>query len=128
MAENRDDISLFPRIWTSQSELAKHSIHHLFWLNYSSYNGQIQLLALKKGLQLAHDLNFYPLEIETDSTDVITALHKGNDSYDFLVSSCIWLIHQVRKVQVYHNFREANQVSHLLAKAASNSNSEQIQR
>ncbi|KAK4342695.1 hypothetical protein RND71_038511 [Anisodus tanguticus] len=84
-----------------------------------------ELLALEKGLQIALERNLYPLEIKLDSTDAINAIFNGHDLFTNIVSSCRWLIIQgkqtsAKELLVRHNFREGNQIAHLMAKEASN--------
>lgn len=71
------------------------------------------------GLQLACALQLSPLEIETDSTDVLLGLEHGYPTYNLIICECRRLMHQMEQVVVRHTFRQANQVSHGLAKEAS---------
>lgn len=79
---------------------------------------QSELEALKEGLNLAMTKGLIPLVIETDSTEVIKALHQGCESNYMTISSCRWLIHQLKDPTIQHNFRYENQVAHNLAKEA----------
>nr|XP_033517676.1 uncharacterized protein LOC117281929 [Nicotiana tomentosiformis] len=80
---------------------------------------QAELLALQQGLQLACDLQLWPLEKETDSTDVLQCLEHGYPTYNTIICECSWLMLQLKQVVVRHSFRQANRVSHVLAKEAS---------
>lgn len=51
-------------------------------------NTQAELLALLKGLQIAEERQFTPLEINTDSTEVIRMLINGNLYFDSLIHEC----------------------------------------
>lgn len=80
---------------------------------------QAELLALKHGLQLACALQLSLLEIETDSTDVLLDLEHGYPTYNPIICEGRGLMYQMEQVVVRHTFRQANQVSHGLAKEAS---------
>ncbi|KAL2928100.1 hypothetical protein RDABS01_006903 [Bienertia sinuspersici] len=78
-----------------------------------------ELLALKKGLQLAWDHNFKKLEVEVDAKELLNLLNSGLDQpyHDLFV-----LIHEVSQmlkwdwvVILNHIHRDYNQVAHLLA-------------
>ncbi|KAK4376718.1 hypothetical protein RND71_003014 [Anisodus tanguticus] len=77
-----------------------------------------ELQALHTGLQIAHQRQLFPLEIEMDCTEVILSLAKRNDAYISLISSCRWLLHKEKNLLIRHNFRQGNQVAHHLAKEA----------
>lgn len=44
-----------------------------------------ELLALQEGLRLARERNLYPLDIGTDSTDMIHSLNQGNNLFTLLL-------------------------------------------
>lgn len=77
-----------------------------------------KLEALKEGLQIALSNGFTLLIIETDSTEVIQILDKGNESNYMNVNYCRWLMHRLKQTTVHHNFRDGNQVVHGLVNEA----------
>ncbi|OIS98359.1 hypothetical protein A4A49_60973, partial [Nicotiana attenuata] len=79
-----------------------------------------ELEALKEGLNLTLNKGLTPLVIETDSTEVIKALNEDYQSHHMTVSSCRWLMHQLKDPPIQHNFRNGNQVAHKLAKETVN--------
>ncbi|XP_075076706.1 uncharacterized protein LOC142163331 [Nicotiana tabacum] len=79
-------------------------------------NTHAELLALETGLKVALQLQLQPLEIETDSTEVISLLDKEHQIFNHVISSCRWSMAQLGTPLLRHNFREANSVAHLLAK------------
>uniref|UniRef100_A0A1U7XX33 Uncharacterized protein LOC104238416 n=1 Tax=Nicotiana sylvestris TaxID=4096 RepID=A0A1U7XX33_NICSY len=76
-----------------------------------------ELMALLEGLKVAKEMNFLNVEIETDCTDVIKLIYEDSYKFSNIVSECRWLMHQL-KLQHLHNFREGNEVAHMLAKDA----------
>ncbi|XP_070013944.1 uncharacterized protein [Nicotiana sylvestris] len=76
--------------------------------------------ALKEGLTLALNKGLVPIMIETDSTEVIKAINEDYKSHHMTISSCMWLMHQLKDPPIQHNFRDRNQVAHNLAKDALN--------
>lgn len=76
----------------------------------------MKLLALHQGLKLVVDHHHRPIEIETDSTEVIQLLEQQNPIYQILIDSCRCLLKRLGNPVVRHNFRAANNVSYLLAK------------
>ncbi|XP_016436949.2 uncharacterized protein LOC107763045 [Nicotiana tabacum] len=79
-------------------------------------NTHAELLALETGLRVAVQFKLHPIEIETDSTKVISLFDKDHQIYDHLISSCRWLMTQLGTPLLRYSFREANSVAHLLAK------------
>ncbi|OIT29317.1 putative ribonuclease h protein, partial [Nicotiana attenuata] len=77
-----------------------------------------ELMALYQGLRIAKEKKLYPLEIETDATQVIKYIKEGCITYDSIIYSCRLLLSQMGTVVMRHNFRQGNEVAHLLAKHA----------
>ncbi|XP_019233871.1 PREDICTED: uncharacterized protein LOC109214408 [Nicotiana attenuata] len=77
-----------------------------------------ELLALLEGLQIAKEMNFLNMEIETDCTNVIKLIYEDSTNFSNIVSECRWLMHQLKLPHLKHNFREENEMAHLLAKQA----------
>nr|XP_009798446.1 PREDICTED: uncharacterized protein LOC104244671 [Nicotiana sylvestris]XP_016454862.1 PREDICTED: uncharacterized protein LOC107779035 [Nicotiana tabacum] len=77
---------------------------------------QAKLMALNIGLKTAIRQGFTKLEVETDSTDVITCLDNGIILLDDIINECRLLMGQVKIQGVHHIFREANKPAHMLAK------------
>ncbi|OIT31306.1 hypothetical protein A4A49_56379, partial [Nicotiana attenuata] len=78
-----------------------------------------ELLALQQSLMLAMERNLFPIEIETDSIQVLNLLENGNSTFDPLLHNCKWLLSMKEKdLVVQHSFREGNGVADLLAKEA----------
>ncbi|XP_075080181.1 uncharacterized protein LOC142165719 [Nicotiana tabacum] len=76
------------------------------------------LMALKTCLHLAMEQGFTNLEVESDSTDVISCLENGNTSLNNIIHECRSLMNQMKVQTIQHNFREANKPAHKLAKNA----------
>ncbi|OIT27443.1 putative ribonuclease h protein, partial [Nicotiana attenuata] len=74
--------------------------------------------ALLRGLQLAEQNKFLPLQIDTDSSEIIGMLAEGNLIFDPLICECRLLIQRMGSVVVRHSFREQNRVADALAKEA----------
>ncbi|OIT21853.1 hypothetical protein A4A49_56369, partial [Nicotiana attenuata] len=74
--------------------------------------------ALLKGHQLAEQNNLVPLEINTDSAEIIQILITGNLIYDPIICECRSLICRMDRVVVKHAYREQNRVADALAKKA----------
>ncbi|OIT21512.1 hypothetical protein A4A49_64036, partial [Nicotiana attenuata] len=79
-------------------------------------NTQAKLLALLKGLQIVEERQLTPLEINTDSTEVIRMLINGNLIFDSIIFECRSIVQRLGDVVVKHSFREMNKVADLLAK------------
>lgn len=76
----------------------------------------MELAALQEGLRFALQYKYTPLEINVDSTEVISALLLNNYHYSSLINECRYLLHQLGSPRVTHVYREQNQVADLLAK------------
>lgn len=76
---------------------------------------EAELQALWQGLKIVLDHNFTPLQISTDSEQVIR-LNEGNLHYNSIIFECRSLMEQLGNPSLEHNFREQNQVADLLAK------------
>ncbi|XP_019235506.1 PREDICTED: uncharacterized protein LOC109215848 [Nicotiana attenuata] len=79
-----------------------------------------ELQSLQEGLKLAHRFMLFPLEIETDSTDVIKAIENGHATLNNVIFFCRSLMFQLKDLVLRHNFRERNRVTDALAKDAKN--------
>nr|XP_016513463.1 PREDICTED: uncharacterized protein LOC107830431 [Nicotiana tabacum] len=77
-----------------------------------------ELMALLEGLKIAKEMNFLNLEIETDCTNVIKLIYEDSYNFSNIVSEYRWLMHQLKLPHLKHNFREGNEVAHMLAKEA----------
>ncbi|XP_070057860.1 uncharacterized protein [Nicotiana tomentosiformis] len=77
-----------------------------------------ELMALKTGLRLAMEQGFTNLEVESDSTDVISCLENDNSFLKNIIHEYRLLMMQVKVQTIQHNFREANKSAHKLAKNA----------
>lgn len=55
-----------------------------------------EILVLQEGLGLAIERNIYPLEIETDSNDMIHILNQGNNLFNTTIGVCRWSMLQAR--------------------------------
>lgn len=82
-----------------------------------------ELMAFKIGLTTALKQGFTKLDIETDSTDVISCLENGLLLFNDIVNECRWLMKQMKVQKVHHAFREANKVAHMLAREGLKGNS-----
>ncbi|OIT23588.1 hypothetical protein A4A49_64042, partial [Nicotiana attenuata] len=60
----------------------------------------------------------YPLKVETDATQVIVYINNGYITYDSIINTCMWSISRMGMIVTQHNFRQDNEVAHLLAKHA----------
>ncbi|XP_019244379.1 PREDICTED: uncharacterized protein LOC109224248 [Nicotiana attenuata] len=75
-----------------------------------------ELTTLLKGLQIAERNGWIPLEVATDSTEVIRLLIIGNITYDPIICECKLLIQRMTRVVVRHSYKEQNRVTDALAK------------
>ncbi|KAF3628244.1 hypothetical protein FXO38_28339 [Capsicum annuum] len=80
-----------------------------------------ELKALCLGLKLALDHNLQPLDVETDSLEVLDLLSFPSPSYDKIVASCRSMLRSLGNPAVQHNFREANGAADILAEFGSSS-------
>ncbi|XP_019235623.1 PREDICTED: uncharacterized protein LOC109215953 [Nicotiana attenuata] len=81
-------------------------------------NTSAELKALLKGLQLAEQNNLVPLDINTDSAEIIQMLITSNLTYDPIICECRSLICRMDRAVVKHTYREQNRVTDALAKEA----------
>ncbi|OIS96145.1 hypothetical protein A4A49_58557, partial [Nicotiana attenuata] len=79
-------------------------------------------MALKTGLYIAKKQGFTNLEVETDSTDVITCLDNGMVILNDIFHECRLLMRQVKVHAIQHIFRKANKPAHMMAKDALSGN------
>lgn len=79
---------------------------------YSRAPVHTQLQALYQGLHIAQKMNLYPLEVETDATQVIAYItHDDCITYDSIIKLYMWLISEMGTVVIQHNFRQGNEVA-----------------
>lgn len=78
----------------------------------------LELQALHEGLLLAVKFDLFPLEIDTDSIEVIHAINNGRATLTNLIESCRLLMHQKKGLLLRHSFRQGNAVADALAKDA----------
>ncbi|MCD7454077.1 hypothetical protein HAX54_023438 [Datura stramonium] len=72
--------------------------------------------ALEIGLHLALSFNFFPLEVETDSIEVLQNLDYPHLIFNSMVDSCRLLLKKLRNSPLRHSFQEANKVADFLAR------------
>lgn len=77
-----------------------------------------ELQAIYEGLQIATNFKLFPLEVETNSTAAINAIHQDHIAFSNIVYAYRPLKHQQKDLLLRHNFHEGNQVVYLLAKDA----------
>ncbi|XP_019260354.1 PREDICTED: uncharacterized protein LOC109238377 [Nicotiana attenuata] len=82
----------------------------------------MELNALLQGLQLAWLHQLIPLEVNVDSTEVISMLNKDNLHYSSTLMECRYLIQQLGNPPIIHTYREQNYVAHTLAQNGSSAN------
>ncbi|XP_070003147.1 uncharacterized protein [Nicotiana sylvestris] len=76
-----------------------------------------ELQALQADLNLAYEKRLAPLEIDTDSTDIIKLLqHNISPAYTNTILECRYLLKKLGNPVIRHSFREDNKVAHLLCK------------
>ncbi|XP_070026590.1 uncharacterized protein [Nicotiana sylvestris] len=81
-------------------------------------NTLAELKALLKGLQLAEQNGWVPLDINTDSAEIIQMLLTGNLIYDPTICECRLLMQRMDRVVVRHTYKEQNRVADAIAKEA----------
>lgn len=87
---------------------------------------QAELQGIHEGLKIATKFNLSPLELETNSTEAINAIRHDHMVFSNTVHACRLLMHQQKDLLLRHNFREGNQVAHLLAKDATKKQYKQL--
>lgn len=85
-------------------------------------NTQAELLAMLRRLQIAEERQFSPLEIKTDSTEVIRMLNNENHVFDSIIFECRSIILRLGDVVVKHSYKEMNKVDDLLEKEGAKKN------
>ncbi|MCE3050851.1 hypothetical protein HAX54_048290, partial [Datura stramonium] len=78
-----------------------------------------ELQILELGLQLAYNHKFFPLDVETDSTEVIESFNYSHPIYASCVESCRSLLKKLGNPPLRHNFRDANKIADVLAEEGS---------
>lgn len=76
----------------------------------------MELRALLQGLQLAHQYQLTPLEVNMDSTEVIMMLLNENFYYSSSLMECMYLLQQLSNPHITRIFREQIYAAHYLAK------------
>ncbi|XP_019259036.1 PREDICTED: uncharacterized protein LOC109237218 [Nicotiana attenuata] len=92
--------------------------HWIVGYNKSAHaNGclQAEIKALLEGLKTALDWGLFPLQIKTDSMEVILSIQQGNNLYANTINKCRLLMHQQKQVILQHEFRQGNKIAHQLA-------------
>ncbi|KAK4714100.1 hypothetical protein R3W88_020007 [Solanum pinnatisectum] len=75
-----------------------------------------EIEALLNGLQIAYAHNLLPLEVETDSLEILQLLGNSPPAYTSIIMSCRSMLKKLGNPTVRHNFREANMVADVLSK------------
>lgn len=75
----------------------------------------MELCALLEGLQIARHYHFTPLEINADSTEVISMLHNHSMHYSSLLLECRYFLRQLGSPYIVHIYWEQNRVVDKLA-------------
>lgn len=76
----------------------------------------MEILALKEGLNQSLRNNLKPLEINTNSKEVIKMFHEGNSHCDVILDKCRLMLGELGRAPVHHCHREQNGVADNLAK------------
>ncbi|OIT01083.1 hypothetical protein A4A49_60035, partial [Nicotiana attenuata] len=82
---------------------------------------QTELQALMHALQIIIREHMFPIEVETDATEIISIINKDYSTNNELCHICRLLVEEAsRKGRILfkHSFREGNMVAHILAKEA----------
>ena len=90
---------------------------------------EIELIALDRGLQFAHDIGIAELVVESDSTEVVQVIHSDDGHltrYGHLVEEIKERLRRFQQVSISHTRREGNMVAHLTAAHALNIDSELV--
>lgn len=77
-----------------------------------------RIASSSRGIQLATRFGLLPLEVETDSTELINAMNNGHTILSNLIQSCRSIMRQEKSLLLQHNFRQGNSVADALAKEA----------
>lgn len=78
-------------------------------------NNQMGILALREGIKLVKERNLLQVEINIDSTEVISILYAGNLHYDSIIYDCRLRLKRIEIPPVVHYFREQDGVGDALA-------------
>ncbi|XP_019224339.1 PREDICTED: uncharacterized protein LOC109206029 [Nicotiana attenuata] len=84
--------------------------------SHASGSLEAEIKALLEGLKTAQEWGMFPLEIETDSVEVIQSIQQGNRLYDDIVNECRVLKHQQKEITLQHTFTQGNSIAHQMAK------------
>ncbi|OIT21852.1 hypothetical protein A4A49_65530, partial [Nicotiana attenuata] len=82
---------------------------------------QTELQALRHALQLIIREHIFPVEVETNATEVIRVISEDYPTNNNLIYECMLLMEEASRlgtISLKHSFREGNMMAHLLAKAA----------
>nr|XP_016452771.1 PREDICTED: uncharacterized protein LOC107777289 [Nicotiana tabacum] len=80
---------------------------------------QAELQALRHALQIIIKENIFPVEVETNATEIIRFIYDDYPTYNDLIHECRLLMEkatQQGEITMKHSFREGNIVAHQLAK------------
>lgn len=76
----------------------------------------MELLALNEGLKICEDQNYTPIEINTDSKEVIKILNEGNQLYNGIIDDCKSRLRRLGCPTLTHIYRLQNMKPDALAK------------
>ncbi|KAM3263942.1 hypothetical protein P3L10_000936 [Capsicum annuum] len=79
-------------------------------------NNHMEILALRKGLQMVEDHNLIPVDINIDSMEMISLLSSGNPLYNAIIDNCRLKLNRLRNLGVFHCYKEQNGVADALTK------------
>lgn len=79
-------------------------------------NNQMELLALREGLQIIKDHQLTPVVINIDFNEVVSMLQSGNLHYNTIIDECSLRLGRIENPQVVHCFREQNNVVDVMAR------------
>ncbi|KAK4726506.1 hypothetical protein R3W88_031423 [Solanum pinnatisectum] len=75
-----------------------------------------EIEAFLAGLHIAFTHNLFPLEVETDSLEILQFLEDSPPTYSSIIMSCRSMLKKLGNPMVRHNFRQANMVADVLSK------------
>lgn len=75
-----------------------------------------EIQALKRGLMLGMERNLASLEINTNSTDIVSTISHGHLLYDNLIFECRYLMQALNALIVVHTYIEQNRVADISTK------------
>uniref|UniRef100_M1B3L5 LINE-type retrotransposon LIb DNA, complete sequence, Insertion at the S14 site n=1 Tax=Solanum tuberosum TaxID=4113 RepID=M1B3L5_SOLTU len=78
-------------------------------------NTMSEIEAFLTGLHIAFTHNLFPLEVETDSLEILQFLENSPPTYSSIIMSCRSMLKKLGNPTVRHNFRQANMVADVLS-------------